>query len=216
LLRPNECCRQYLNAHHEAGAIAIAVYISPAPTSSSITFVNEGLPKHRSLGPLYRDTYSSISQPSLCHLDQRAWNCKHVAMANKLLTRFIEGNAKFAQSYTAPPPLMKMRDMWLKNGNKGAVICTHTFGIYPNIRSCAHKSSVSCSDPRVIPEKFLGLEAGPTAVIRNAGGRASDAMRSLLVLHTINPLGLILVVHHTGLAVQFSGVSDNRSLMSVL
>ena len=43
-------------------------------------------------------------------------------MASKLLTRFVEGNAKFAATYTAPPPLMKMRDMWLKNGNKGAVI----------------------------------------------------------------------------------------------
>lgn len=43
----------------------------------------------------------------------------------------------------------------------------------------------------------MSLESGPTAVIRNAGGRASDAMRSLLVLHTINPLGLIMVVHHT-------------------
>lgn len=49
-----------------------------------------------------------------------------------------------------------------------------------------------------MPEKFLGLETGPSAVIRNAGGRAMDAMRSLQVLNTINPLGLIMVVHHTG------------------
>ena len=57
---------------------------------------------------------------------------------------------------------------------------------------------MSCSDPRVIPEKFMGVDAGPNAVIRNAGGRAMDAMRTLQVLNTINPLGLIMVVHHTG------------------
>jgi len=44
----------------------------------------------------------------------------------------------------------------------------------------------------------MGIESGPVAVIRNAGGRAMDAMRSLQVLNAINPLGLIVVVHHTG------------------
>ena len=45
----------------------------------------------------------------------------------------------------------------------------------------------------------MGLEAGPTAVIRNAGGRAMDSMRTLHVLNAINPLGLVVVVHHTGM-----------------
>lgn len=57
---------------------------------------------------------------------------------------------------------------------------------------------MSCSDPRVIPEKFMGPEAGPFAVVRNAGGRAIDSMRSLAVLNAINPVGLVVVVHHTG------------------
>ena len=35
------------------------------------------------------------------------------------------------------------------------------------------------------------------AVIRNAGGRAMNVMRSLRVLNDITPLGLILVVRHT-------------------
>ena len=50
-------------------------------------------------------------------------------MASKLLTRFLEGNAKFASTYSAPPPLMKMRDNWIKNGAKGAVICRHNLGL---------------------------------------------------------------------------------------
>lgn len=45
----------------------------------------------------------------------------------------------------------------------------------------------------------MNLEAGPTAVIRNAGGRAMDSMRTLHVLNAINPLGLVVVVHHTGM-----------------
>ena len=44
----------------------------------------------------------------------------------------------------------------------------------------------------------MGLESGPVAVIRNAGGRAMDAMRSIQVLNAINNLGVIVVVHHTG------------------
>ena len=44
----------------------------------------------------------------------------------------------------------------------------------------------------------MGPEAGPFAVIRNAGGRAIDSMRSLAVLNAINPVGLVVVVHHTG------------------
>jgi hypothetical protein len=36
-------------------------------------------------------------------------------------------------------------------------------------------------------------------VIRNAGGRAVDAFRSLEVMGTIGPIDLIVVVHHTGM-----------------
>ncbi|OQV00996.1 hypothetical protein CLAIMM_06420 isoform 1 [Cladophialophora immunda] len=72
-----------------------------------------------------------------------------------------------------------MRDMWAQKGQKGTVI-------------------LSCSDPRVIPEQFMGLgPERPAAIIRNAGGRAMDAIRTLQVLNTITPLDLIIVVHHT-------------------
>lgn len=37
-------------------------------------------------------------------------------------------------------------------------------------------------------------------VIRNAGGRAIDAFRSLEVMGTIGPIDLIVVVHHTGMS----------------
>ena len=38
------------------------------------------------------------------------------------------------------------------------------------------------------------------AVIRNAGGRAADAVRSLVVLDALIPIGAVMVVHHTGMS----------------
>lgn len=82
--------------------------------------------------------------------------------------------------------------------------------------------AVSCSDPRVIPEQYFGLNRGGSsdlisrvgdhgvhianlvcglseaAIIRNAGGRASDALRSIATLDAIAGLSTIIVVHHTG------------------
>ncbi|KAK5122206.1 hypothetical protein LTR85_004116 [Meristemomyces frigidus] len=61
---------------------------------------------------------------------------------------------------------------------------------------------ISCMDPRASPNAFWNFgEQGP-AVIRNAGGRASDALRSIRTLSTImsygrNTVGTVVVVHHT-------------------
>jgi hypothetical protein len=35
-------------------------------------------------------------------------------------------------------------------------------------------------------------------IIRNAGGRAQDAIRSTLVLDTVITMGEVIVIHHTG------------------
>src|SRR5918999_866221 len=40
---------------------------------------------------------------------------------------------------------------------------------------------VTCMDCRLEPLRFLGLEPGEAHVIANAGGRAADALRSLVV-----------------------------------
>lgn len=36
-------------------------------------------------------------------------------------------------------------------------------------------------------------------IIRNAGGRAADAVRSLVVLDALIPIGTVMVIHHTGM-----------------
>ncbi|KAH7379053.1 carbonic anhydrase [Cadophora sp. MPI-SDFR-AT-0126] len=56
---------------------------------------------------------------------------------------------------------------------------------------------VSCADARINPNEFLGLKHGEAQVIRNAGGRAMDAFRSLQVMGTIIPISLVVVVHHS-------------------
>jgi len=56
---------------------------------------------------------------------------------------------------------------------------------------------ISCVDPRVVPEEFFKLPKGEHPVIRVVGGRAKNALRSLLVLKHHLGLGAIVVVHHT-------------------
>src|SRR5215217_7408507 len=56
---------------------------------------------------------------------------------------------------------------------------------------------VVCMDARIDPARALGLEEGDAHVIRNAGGRISDALRSLAISQTLLGTEEVLIVHHT-------------------
>ncbi|PNH39019.1 hypothetical protein VD0004_g7831, partial [Verticillium dahliae] len=56
---------------------------------------------------------------------------------------------------------------------------------------------VACMDARLDPAKALGLEEGDAHVIRNAGGRTSDALRSLVISQQLLGTREIVIVHHT-------------------
>lgn len=56
---------------------------------------------------------------------------------------------------------------------------------------------VACMDARLDPAKALGLTEGDAHVIRNAGGRAADAIRSLVISQQLLGTREIAVVHHT-------------------
>lgn len=56
---------------------------------------------------------------------------------------------------------------------------------------------VTCMDARIMPSRALGLEEGDAHVIRNAGGRARDALRSLVISRRLLGTNEIAVVHHT-------------------
>ncbi|KAL2217744.1 carbonic anhydrase [Thermoascus aurantiacus ATCC 26904] len=52
-------------------------------------------------------------------------------------------------------------------------------------------------DARLDPARALGLEEGDAHVIRNAGGRAADAIRSLVISQQLLGTREIVIVHHT-------------------
>jgi len=56
---------------------------------------------------------------------------------------------------------------------------------------------VVCMDARIDPARVLGLEEGDVHVIRNAGGRARDAIRSLAISQELLGTREIVVIHHT-------------------
>jgi carbonic anhydrase len=60
-----------------------------------------------------------------------------------------------------------------------------------------HVAVVACMDARLDPARVLGLEEGDAHVIRNAGGRATDAIRSLVISQQLLGTREIVVIHHT-------------------
>jgi carbonic anhydrase len=56
---------------------------------------------------------------------------------------------------------------------------------------------VACMDARFDPVKVLGLRDGDANVIRNAGGLAADALRSLAVSTMLLGTREIVIIHHT-------------------
>lgn len=56
---------------------------------------------------------------------------------------------------------------------------------------------VVCMDARIDPARALGLEEGDAHVIRNAGGRIADALRSLAISQALLGTEAVMIVHHT-------------------
>ncbi|KAL3475444.1 carbonic anhydrase [Aspergillus californicus] len=56
---------------------------------------------------------------------------------------------------------------------------------------------IACMDARLDTARALGLEEGDAHVIRNAGGRAIDALRSVVISQQLLGTREIVIVHHT-------------------
>jgi carbonic anhydrase len=56
---------------------------------------------------------------------------------------------------------------------------------------------LACMDARLVPSRQLGLAEGDAHVIRNAGGRAPDALRSLVISQQLLGTREVAVIHHT-------------------
>jgi carbonic anhydrase len=56
---------------------------------------------------------------------------------------------------------------------------------------------VTCMDARIDPSRAFGLKEGDAHVIRNAGGRAREALRSLVISQRLLGTNEIALIHHT-------------------
>src|SRR5262245_45314587 len=56
---------------------------------------------------------------------------------------------------------------------------------------------VACMDARLDPARALGLELGDAHVIRNAGGLARDALRSLVISQQLLGTREVVILQHT-------------------
>jgi len=56
---------------------------------------------------------------------------------------------------------------------------------------------VTCMDARIVTSRLLGLDEGDAHVIRNAGGSAREALRSLVISQRLLGTNEIAIIHHT-------------------
>lgn len=57
---------------------------------------------------------------------------------------------------------------------------------------------VTCMDARIDPAAAFGINLGDAHIIRNAGGNAQDALRSLVISQQLLGTTEILLIKHTG------------------
>lgn len=62
----------------------------------------------------------------------------------------------------------------------------------------ANRLEVTCMDARIDPAAAYGIDLGDAHVIRNAGGNAVDALRSLVISQQLLGTKEILLIKHTG------------------
>ncbi len=60
-----------------------------------------------------------------------------------------------------------------------------------------HVALILCMDARIDPIRALGLPYGKAHIIRNAGGRVADALRSLAVSQAVLGTEEVAIIHHT-------------------
>ncbi|KIM85456.1 hypothetical protein PILCRDRAFT_5756 [Piloderma croceum F 1598] len=72
---------------------------------------------------------------------------------------------------------------------------------------------VTCMDARLDPAAHLGIKEGDAHVIRNAGGSAKDALRSIIISQRLLGTREIAVFHHTGCGMLTFSSNDLRSIV---
>lgn len=73
---------------------------------------------------------------------------------------------------------------------------------------------VTCIDARIDPDKIFELAPGDANVIRNAGGRASEAIRSLIISQELLGTREIVILHHTDCGLHAFATDDIRARLA--
>ena len=58
--------------------------------------------------------------------------------------------------------------------------------------------TVTCMDARIDPAAAFGIPLGSAHIIRNAGGSAHEALRSVIISQTLLGTNEVLLIKHTG------------------
>jgi carbonic anhydrase len=67
----------------------------------------------------------------------------------------------------------------------------------PAMPPSRHVAIVTCMDARIVPARIFGLQEGDAHVIRNAGGSAREALRSLVISERLLGTTEVAVIKHT-------------------
>ncbi|CAG7972127.1 unnamed protein product [Penicillium salamii] len=98
---------------------------------------------------------------------------------------FETANAKYAASFTKG-------DLQLPPQRKVAVVACMDARL-----GTPQTPTVTTNTNPIDPARALGLEEGDAHVIRNAGGRVSDTLRSIIISQQLLGTREIIIVHHT-------------------
>lgn len=108
-------------------------------------------------------------------------------MATPIQQNLVDSNKKYASSFTqgslALPPAKK-----------------YAVGTSPSPPPLfpTNSPTVTCMDARIDPAAAYGIPLGDAHIIRNAGGSARDALRSLIISEQLLGTQEILLIKHTG------------------
>jgi carbonic anhydrase len=109
-------------------------------------------------------------------------------MASSNQQNLASKNAQYASSFSegslALPPAKKYL----------VGLCCHD--ILEGCLTDAHQ--VTCMDARIDPAAAYGINLGDAHVVRNAGGNAKDALRSIVISQQLLGTTEIILVKHTG------------------
>ncbi|KAF9870325.1 carbonic anhydrase [Colletotrichum karsti] len=72
---------------------------------------------------------------------------------------------------------------------------------------------LTCMDARIDPARAFGIELGDAHVIRNAGGSAVDALRSIVISQQLLGTHEIVLVKHTGCGMLIFKNEDAEALV---